>query len=178
MFKVTPNPPDTDPASPYESLDSKKLHEAAERALDHYLNPAANIMATPRTPGTMFIVNPELDTETLLAHACESLASANVMAMDLVDHLEGSSRNSLLGIAQVSSKVCDYNDVLAHPQIASNGMLVELHHPQHGVVRVPGFPINSLEAAQTPYAPAPDNGQHSRYGIAVNRALVGVQPPA
>ncbi len=23
MFKVTPNPPDTDPASPYESLDSK-----------------------------------------------------------------------------------------------------------------------------------------------------------
>lgn len=92
-----PAPPDTDPASPYESLDSKKLHEAAERALDHYLNPAA----TPRKPGTMFIVNPELDTETLLAHACESLASANVMAMDLVDHLEGSSRNSLLGIAQV-----------------------------------------------------------------------------
>lgn len=60
------------------------------------------------------------------------------------------------------SRVNDYNDVLAHPQIASNGMLVELQHPQHGVVRVPGFPINSLEAAQTPFAPAPDNGQHSR----------------
>lgn len=59
------------------------------------------------------------------------------------------------------SKVSDYNDVLAHPQIASNGMLVDLHHPQHGVVRVPGFPINSLEAAQTPYAPAPDKGEHS-----------------
>ena len=101
MFKVTPNPPDTDPASPYENLDSKKLHEAAERALDHHLNPAANIMATPRKPGTMFIVNPELDTETLLAYACESLASANVMATDLVDHLQGTSRNALLGIAQV-----------------------------------------------------------------------------
>ncbi|KJZ63382.1 DUF6124 family protein [Pseudomonas fluorescens] len=101
MFKVTPNPPDTDPASPYESLDSKKLHEAAERALDHYLKLAAHIKAMPRTPGTMFIVNPELDTETLLAHACESLASTNVMAMDLVDHLEGPSRDSLLGIAQV-----------------------------------------------------------------------------
>ncbi|WP_137806832.1 CaiB/BaiF CoA-transferase family protein [Pseudomonas sp. G(2018)] len=59
------------------------------------------------------------------------------------------------------SKVSDYNDVLAHPQIASNGMLIDLHHPQHGVVRVPGFPINSLEAAQTPYAPAPDKGEHS-----------------
>ncbi|MHC8352105.1 DUF6124 family protein [Pseudomonas sp. RT4P38] len=89
MFKVTPNPPDTDPASPYESLDSKKLHEAA------------HIKATPRTPSTMFIVNPELDTETLLAHACESLASANVMTMDLADHMDGPSRNSLLGIAQV-----------------------------------------------------------------------------
>jgi hypothetical protein len=45
MFKVTPNPPetdspetdspetdppDTDPVSPYETLDSKKLHAAAE----------------------------------------------------------------------------------------------------------------------------------------------------
>jgi hypothetical protein len=88
MFKVTPNPPDTDPASPHESLD-------------HDLKPGPRIMATPRTPGTMFIVNPELNTETLLVHACESLASANVMANDLVDHLEGTSRNALLGIAQV-----------------------------------------------------------------------------
>ena len=58
-------------------------------------------MDTPRTPDTIIIVNPELDTETLLAHACESLASANVMTMDLADHMEGPRRNSLLGIAQV-----------------------------------------------------------------------------
>ena len=89
MFKVTPNPPETDRVSPYESLDSKKLHEAADRALDHYLNLAAHIKATPRTPSTMFIVNPELDTETLLVHACESLASANVMTMDLADQWRG-----------------------------------------------------------------------------------------
>ena len=88
MFKVTPNPPDTDPASPCESLD-------------YDLNPGPQIMATPRKPSTMFIVNPELNVETLLVHACESLASTNVMATDLVDHLEGTSRNALLGIAQV-----------------------------------------------------------------------------
>ncbi|WP_239499385.1 CoA transferase [Pseudomonas putida] len=41
-------------------------------------------------------------------------------------------------------------------------MLIDLHHPQHGVVRVPGFPINSREAAQTPYRAAPENGEHSR----------------
>jgi hypothetical protein len=101
MFKATPNPPETDNVSPNDSLDSKKLHESADRALDHCLNPAAHIKATRRTPGTMFTVNPELDTETLLAHACESLASANVMTMDLADHMEGASRNSLLGIAQI-----------------------------------------------------------------------------
>ncbi|WP_256357471.1 DUF6124 family protein, partial [Pseudomonas sp. PDM26] len=37
----------------------------------------------------------------LLAHACESLASANVMTMDLADRTEGTNRNTLLGIAQV-----------------------------------------------------------------------------
>ena len=95
MFKVTPNPPDTDPASPNENLDSKKLHEAADRTLDFHLNTPADIKATPRAPGTMFIVNPQLDTETLLAHACESLASANVMAMDLADHMDGRWINSI-----------------------------------------------------------------------------------
>ena len=92
MFKVTPNPPNNDPTS---------LHEGAERDLDDHLKPEPPIMDIPRTPGTMFIVNPELDTETLLAHACESLASANVMTMDLADHTEGPRRNSLLGIAQI-----------------------------------------------------------------------------
>ncbi|MCW8277944.1 hypothetical protein IMF27_22175 [Pseudomonas sp. PCH199] len=101
MFKVTPNPPDTDPTSPYETLDSKRPHEAAERDFDDHLKPEPPIMDIPRTPGTMSIVNPELDTETLLAHACESLASANVMTMDLADHMEGPRRNSLLGIAQI-----------------------------------------------------------------------------
>ena len=56
MFKVTPNPPVTDPASPYESPDSKKLHEAAERALDHYLGPpTAEIMAAPYKPNALYI---------------------------------------------------------------------------------------------------------------------------
>ena len=49
----------------------------------------------------MFFVNPELGTESLLAHACESLASANIMTMDLADRTVGASRNTLLGIAQV-----------------------------------------------------------------------------
>jgi hypothetical protein len=100
MSETTNNPPVTDPASPYESLNSKKLHAAAERALDHYLAPE-KIMATPYSPSTLFMVNPQSDTETLLANACESLASATVMLVDFAGMLEGPNRNTLLGIAQV-----------------------------------------------------------------------------
>lgn len=101
MCKFSPNPPDNDPASPRESRNSKTLHEAAEPDHDNDLKLGETVMNTPRTAGTMFIVNPEIDTETLLAHACESLASANVMTMDMADQMKGPRRNSLLGIAQV-----------------------------------------------------------------------------
>ena len=98
MFKVTPNPPDTDPVSPYES-DSKKLNEAAERALDFHFPSTADIKATPRTISTLFTVDPEATTETLVVYLVETLASVDVMVHYLVDHLEGSSRNVLLGIS-------------------------------------------------------------------------------
>ena len=100
MIKPTPNPPEAESTSPYESVGSKKFHEAAERAIDFYLN-IDDVKASTRAPSTMFVVNPELDMETLLVHACESLASANVMASDLAAALQGTSRNALLGIAQV-----------------------------------------------------------------------------
>ena len=79
MFKVTPDPPSTDSCP----------------------DPAAHIMATPHKPSTLFTINPDIDTQTLLAHACESLASASVMSNDLAGFLQGSHRNMLLGIAQV-----------------------------------------------------------------------------
>ncbi len=102
MFKVTPNPPATDPASPYESPESKKFHEAAERALDHYLGPpTAEIMAAPYVSNRLFMVNPASANEPLLADASESLGSACVMINDLAGMLEGTHRRTLLGIAQV-----------------------------------------------------------------------------
>ena len=96
MSKITPDPPNTDPTALAENPDSNSHHEVTERTPSF-----ADIKATPRKLCTLFTVNPEADTETLLAYACESLASANVMATDLVDHLEGTSRDALLGIAQV-----------------------------------------------------------------------------
>ncbi|MVW85298.1 hypothetical protein EI969_04935 [Pseudomonas sp. PB101] len=76
MLKVTPDPPDS----------------------NHL---CAHINTTARKPSRTFVIAPGLDTETLLAHACESLASANVMASDFAALLEGSQRSTMLGIAQV-----------------------------------------------------------------------------
>ncbi len=78
MFKPTPNPPETDPTSPYESFDSKKLNEAADRALDYYLKPPIP-KDTKRKPSTIYHVGTEVDNETLLVNACESLASASMI---------------------------------------------------------------------------------------------------
>ncbi|WP_192560331.1 DUF6124 family protein [Pseudomonas allokribbensis] len=100
MIKPTPNPPETDTTSPYETLDSRKLHEAAERALDHYLNPLL-----PRKPvlkpNTMYKIAPGIEREELLANACETLTSAKVMANDFAGMLDGPQRHVLLGIAQL-----------------------------------------------------------------------------
>ncbi|EJM20414.1 hypothetical protein PMI22_02530 [Pseudomonas sp. GM21] len=101
MFKVTPNPPDTDPASPSESIDSKKLHDDAERALNFYLNPAALMNNTPRKPSTIFMIAPDVDHETLLVQTCENLASASVMASNVAALVEGTHRSTVLALQQV-----------------------------------------------------------------------------
>ncbi|MHC8331574.1 DUF6124 family protein [Pseudomonas sp. LB3P25] len=99
MFKITPNPPETDDVSPYETPDSKKLNNAADRALDYYLKPVIP-KDTPRKPSTIFLIAPDIDDETLLANACESLASASVMLSDFAGLMDGPQRNTLLGIQQ------------------------------------------------------------------------------
>ena len=104
MHKVTPNPPETPSTSPYASNDSRKLHDAAERALDHHLKPPFDKGNLPdKRPSNIFAVIPDLDNETLLAHASETLASLNVLASDLAFELEGTRRHVALAIQQMIS---------------------------------------------------------------------------
>ncbi|QCY13348.1 DUF6124 family protein [Pseudomonas sp. MPC6] len=119
MFKVTPNPPDTDPASPYESPDSNKLNEAAESALPPHAPSTADIKATARTPSTLFTVDPHATTETLAVYLVETLASVDVMVHHLVDHLDGGSRHALLGIS---------NSIML-AEITANRMLDQIDPP-------------------------------------------------
>ena len=100
MIKQTPNPPETDPTSPYESLDSNKLHEAADRALDHYLSPS-NLLPPPRKARGMYAVTADTKNEELLADASETLASAKTIAQDISSLLPAPQRRALLGVAQL-----------------------------------------------------------------------------
>jgi hypothetical protein len=68
MFKITPNPPPTDPIPHDPALDPQKVKEATDRALDYYLRPKA-LGAPPSSPPfrPVYLVDPTLDEETLLA---------------------------------------------------------------------------------------------------------------
>ena len=128
MIKDSPNPPESDvgtdletnveneSVAPYACLDSKKLHDTALRALDHYLlSPAEKKGKSQPTSKHDFRHRPNVDSETLLAHACETLASANVMASELAFDLTGQSCNLALGIQQmISLAELSVNRVLDH----------------------------------------------------------------
>ncbi|WP_347928811.1 DUF6124 family protein [Pseudomonas helvetica] len=102
MIKETPNPPEHDDVSPYDSPDSKKLHDAAHRALDHYLKPTlSKLRFSDLHSDRLFAVNPGIDNESLLANASEDLASVKAMAADLAFEIEGSRRNVALGICRM-----------------------------------------------------------------------------
>jgi hypothetical protein len=104
MFKVTPNPPHTNPV-PYDAsldLDPKKLKEAADRALNFYLNPGAlKEPIPPRKSGSIFTIDPAVDDETLLVHTYESLASASVMASEIASSMDGPQRGMMLMLQRV-----------------------------------------------------------------------------
>ncbi|VVN72835.1 DUF6124 family protein [Pseudomonas fluorescens] len=100
MFKVSPNPPEIPNVSPYESFDSKKLHAAAYRALDHYLTPPPpdKPPSSNERPNQFFTVAPDINAEALMAHTYETFCSASTLTLDLSDDLEGKQRNLALAI--------------------------------------------------------------------------------
>ncbi|WP_339466456.1 MULTISPECIES: DUF6124 family protein [unclassified Pseudomonas] len=103
MIKPTPNPPENPDVSPYESLESKKFHEAAERALDHHFKPA--VEPRPKRQGGLFSLSPGTDAEALMANASEDLLSISVISADLADDLEGSRRSVALALSRMSDGV-------------------------------------------------------------------------
>ncbi|WP_448694394.1 DUF6124 family protein [Pseudomonas rhizophila] len=101
MFKITPNPPETDPTSTHSGSKNKKHDEAAKRALDYYLLPKPEKSEEASKPGQLFTVVKNADNECLLANLSENLASADAMISNLAFDLEGPRRHIALGVQQL-----------------------------------------------------------------------------
>jgi hypothetical protein len=92
MKKTAPNSPQSPDRSTFEPIDISKLSEITEPLVSARLrNPNR-----PDPVSHVFTIMPNIDTESLLCHACETLASLNVMATDLACEVEGSRRNVML----------------------------------------------------------------------------------
>ncbi|MCP1416340.1 MULTISPECIES: DUF6124 family protein [Pseudomonas] len=94
MIKPTPNPPTN------EALDTKELHEAAERASDHHNTQTEQ--KQPKRNSQLFSVCPDINTEALLANASEDLLSISAIAADLADDVDGSRRSVVLAISRMA----------------------------------------------------------------------------
>ena len=78
-----------------------KLHATAQRAIARDLPQSTDNAPDEHPTHNLFLVSPDIDTETLLANAAENLAAANEMAATLAFDLDDSQRAIALGIQQL-----------------------------------------------------------------------------
>lgn len=98
MKKTEPNSPQSPDLSDRDSSDKPKNSPLADALLKARLH-----SPTRTNPAThVFTVVSNIDTESLLCHACETLASLNVIATDLACEMDGSRRNVVLAIQQLA----------------------------------------------------------------------------
>jgi crotonobetainyl-CoA:carnitine CoA-transferase CaiB-like acyl-CoA transferase len=67
----------------------------------------------------------------------------------------------------ICGPIAEYDEVLASPQLAHNGAIVEMQHPGAGRVRMPGSAIGDRDAQSRVRRPPPMLGEHSREVLAV-----------
>lgn len=99
MKNKTPDDTQSSDVPNNETIDLSKLSDITEPLVSARLrNPNR-----PDPVSHVFTILPDVDKETLLCHACETLASLNVMSTDLACDLESSRRNVALAIQQLAS---------------------------------------------------------------------------
>jgi hypothetical protein len=98
MKKTTSNAPASPDFPPDDTVDLSKLSDITER----HVSACQRNSGRPAPISHIFTIIPNVDTESLLCHACETLASLNVMTTDLAGELEGPRRNVALAIQQLA----------------------------------------------------------------------------
>ncbi|UCR86801.1 DUF6124 family protein [Pseudomonas chlororaphis] len=97
MKKITPNPPCPSASDFFASLvfsEPSKLDAISKPMLD--VKPATQ----EGDQHSLFVLAPNIDTETLLVHTRENLASLNALSDDLIVELAGQQRSKALAIQQ------------------------------------------------------------------------------
>ena len=109
---------------------------------------------------------PELIDDERFASSRQRTANRPVLRQELGEafrrHSTAHWLQVLLAEDILCAKVASYEDLMAHPQLHVNGTLTSVEVPGHGPLRMPGFPINSLEENALPHTAAPTLGQHTR----------------
>lgn len=67
----------------------------------------------------------------------------------------------------ICGPIAEYDEVLASPQLAHNGAIVQMQHPKAGVVRMPGAAFGDRDAQSRVRYPPPMIGEHSREVLAM-----------
>lgn len=62
----------------------------------------------------------------------------------------------------ICGPIAGYGEVVRSPQIAHNGVFVEMQHPTAGSVRMPGFAVGDRDAQSRVRRPPPRIGEHAR----------------
>ncbi|MBT2305528.1 CoA transferase [Variovorax paradoxus] len=109
---------------------------------------------------------PRIATDPRFATSPLRVANRHAMVAVLTEVLKTRTTEEWLPLLRAGdilcSRVATYEDVAQHPQVASNGMLAEVEHPEHGTIRMPGFPVDSAEANACAHRAAPSCGQDTR----------------
>ncbi|MET0849252.1 MAG: DUF6124 family protein [Pseudomonas sp.] len=107
MSKATPDL--SEPlCSPYAHFDPKKLHDAAQKALNHHLVQKkikpyfANERTTKERAMKMFTVVPDANPEALNIETYETFSTVSILLLDLAESLEDKQRHLAMAIYRIS----------------------------------------------------------------------------
>lgn len=62
----------------------------------------------------------------------------------------------------ICGPIAGYDEVARSPQLAHNGVIVQMQHPTAGTVRMPGFAVGDRDAQSRVRRPPPRTGEHAR----------------
>lgn len=108
---------------------------------------------------------PELAADPDLATSPLRVANRGKLTRELGARLAARTTAEWQAALQARDIICgpiaEYDEVLASPQLAHNGVLVETRHPAAGLVRMPGLAIGDRDAQARVRLPSPMVGEHS-----------------